>query len=109
MGIADGYYALVLSATALVLLSLFLFIHVEHWMDRINQARYYKITTRYTPNQLAQFENTVKAHHLKVKRLKQRKSGDTLTGTWLLTGSKKAHQLFTTSMLQDADVVEILF
>src|SRR3954467_14868414 len=47
MGIADGYYALVLTATALVLLSLFLFLHVERWMDRINQARYYKITWRY--------------------------------------------------------------
>jgi len=35
MGIADGYYALVLVSTVLVLLSLFLFLFTERWMDRI--------------------------------------------------------------------------
>lgn len=109
MGIADGYYLLVISATALVLLSLLLFLYVERWMDRINQARYYKITYRYTPELLPQIEKKIATYNLHIKRLKQRKSADTITGTWQLTGSKKAHKRFTEHMLQDTSIVEFVF
>jgi len=109
MGIADGYYSLVLPATGIVLVSLFLFLHIERWMDRINHAHHYKITSRYTPDLLPRFETLFKEHNLKSKRLKQTKTGDNLTSTWIVTGSKEAHKIFTDRMLKDETIEEFTF
>jgi putative Mg2+ transporter-C (MgtC) family protein len=109
MGIADGYYVLVLVATALVLLSLYLFLHVERWMDNRNQVHHYKITSRYSTDLLTHYEALFSEYHLKFRRLKQIKTSDTLSGVWLLTGSKKAHSHFTRRMLLDTSVTEFEF
>src|SRR3954467_12541151 len=44
MGIADGYYALVLVSTGVVLASLFLLLYLEQWMETMHQTHQYKIT-----------------------------------------------------------------
>jgi putative Mg2+ transporter-C (MgtC) family protein len=104
MGIADGYYSLVLVATAVVLASLFLLIYLEDWMGNIHQTHQYKITSRNTNEILSQFEALFTRHHLKYKRVKQTKTGQTFSGTWQLRGSKKAHSLFVKHMLEDASI-----
>lgn len=109
MGIADGYYVLVLVATAVALASLFLFLHIERWMDRINDAHLYKITSRYTAHLLPHFEERFTEYHLKYKRLKQIKTGATVTGIWILQGTKQAHKLFVKRMLEDANIDEFEF
>src|SRR5829696_7813429 len=44
MGIAGGYYSLVVVSTTLVLASLFLLNKLEDLIDKINQSRNYRIT-----------------------------------------------------------------
>lgn len=109
MGIADGYYALVLIATAAALLSLFLFLHVERWMDTVNQSHRYHIKSRYTNGLLQHYETLFKTHGLKHKRLKQIKEGETVSGVWLLTGPKKAHKRFIEYMLKDKTIDSFRF
>ena len=104
MGIADGYYALVLVATGVVLASLFLLIYLEDWMENIHQTHQYKITSRNSNEVLSQFEELFTSHHLKYKRVKQTKTGQTFSGTWQLRGSKKSHLLFVKHMLEDASI-----
>ena len=104
MGIADGYYTLVLVSTAIVLISLFLFLSVEHLMDRVNQAHRYKITTKYHDDLLTQYEKLFSEFGLRHKRMKHIKSGGTVVGYWVLTGTKKAHKKFVTHMLHDTSI-----
>ena len=106
MGIADGYYALVLIATVVMLLSLYLFLKVERWMAHRNLTHHYKITSRYTPDLIPHYKRVFALYHLKYKRIKQLKAGEMLTCVWMLQGTKKAHKQFTEHMLQDASIAE---
>lgn len=104
MGIADGYYILVLLSTGVVLFSLFLLIYLEQWMENFHQTHQYKITCRNTGEVLSYFETVFKQHRLRYKRVKQTKTGQSFTGTWQLRGPQKAHQRFVEHMLQDASI-----
>lgn len=104
MGIADGYYILVLVSTGVVLTSLFLLLYLEQWMEKRHQTHQYKITSRNAGEVLSYFEELFSQHRLKYKRVKQTKTGQTFTGTWQLRGSKKAHQIFVEHMLQDTSI-----
>jgi putative Mg2+ transporter-C (MgtC) family protein len=104
MGIADGYYTLVLVSTAIVLISLFLFLNVERLMDKINQAHRYKIVSKYRETLLHDYEKTFREFGLRHKRLKHVKNGNTLTGVWMLSGTKKAHKRFIEHMLQETAI-----
>ena len=109
MGIADGYYILVLMATAIVLISLFLFLRVEEWLDRVHHAHPYKITCRFHPGLLAQYETTFSEFGLKTKRVTHSKTGENFSGEWLLAGSEKAHQRLTSYLLQDTAIDSLEF
>jgi len=73
MGIADGFYFIVLISTAIILISLFLFTQLENWIDKVNQSRIYKIVSPYKENLLKDYETYFREHRLRFKRLKQSK------------------------------------
>ena len=109
MGIADGYYLLVLISTAVVILSLFLFLYVERWIDKINKAHHYKLVTNYRHDQQDMLHKMFRDHELKYKRLKHIKTGDKLTSIWALTGTRKAHKHFTDHIMQNPAIEEFEF
>jgi putative Mg2+ transporter-C (MgtC) family protein len=109
MGIAAGQYFLVLVATGLVLLALFLLTKLEHWIDNINQARNYKIVSMYKPDLLNQYESLFEECRLRYKRVKQTKKGDHITGSWVVQGVKKNHYAFIEKVLHDPEVLEFEF
>jgi putative Mg2+ transporter-C (MgtC) family protein len=82
---------------------------VERWMERRNQAHHYKITSRYTPHLLPYNKKIFVERQLKHKRLKLTKAGETLTGIWVLQGTKEAHKQFTEHMQQDASTTKFEF
>lgn len=109
MGIADGFYSLVLFSTAIVLISLFLFTKLESWIDKINQLRTYKIVSPYKENLLKDYEAYFKEHKLSFRRLKQTKIGKDLTGSWIVQGSEKNHKKFVERIMHDENVKEFEF
>jgi putative Mg2+ transporter-C (MgtC) family protein len=109
MGIADGEYAIVLGGTAIVLASLFLFTGLEHWIDKVNQTRNYRIVSSYQPDLLERFENLMKEHKLKYKRLKRSKRGNDIIGSWMVQGLDKHHDRFIETVLHDDTVKEFEF
>lgn len=109
MGIADGQYWLVLISTAVALVSLFFMTKLEHVIDRINQSRTYKIQSAYSEELLGKYEALFEKYRLDYKRLKQAKSGELITGTWLVYGPEKRHALFIKSILHDPTVTEFEF
>lgn len=109
MGIADGQYLMVIISTVVVLISLFFMTKLEHFIDRINQSRMYKIQSTYREELLGKYEALFEEHNLDYKRLKQTKSGELITGTWLVHGPTKRHTRFIKSILHDPTVTEFEF
>lgn len=109
MGIAAGYYWLVLAATLLVLALLFLFTRFEAWIDKTNQNRRYKIITDYHHDVLNQYEQLMKECHLHFKRSRRTRLGENITGTWMVSGSEKAHDDFVEKILSEPSVKEFEF
>lgn len=109
MGIADGQYSLVLISTGVVLISLFFMTKLENAIDRINQTRTYKIQSAYREELLGKYEALFEEYKLDYKRIKQTKSGELITGTWLVHGPEKRHSRFIKSILHDPTVSEFEF
>jgi putative Mg2+ transporter-C (MgtC) family protein len=104
MGIGAGYEWVSAIACAMILLMLFIFGLAENWIDQINQTRNYKIQTEFKEETMVKFEKCFQAHHLKYKRAREIKNGDTISGEWFVRGSKQNHLDFINEILQDPEV-----
>ncbi len=109
MGIADGAYALVTMAMLIIMLALLLLNKLEDLIDRVNQSHNYKIVSDYKPDLLQQYEALFKECRLRFKRIKQTKSGNKITGSWVVQGTKNNHKLFVEKILHDTSVDEFEF
>jgi putative Mg2+ transporter-C (MgtC) family protein len=109
MGIADGLYLVVGLGTAIVLAALFLFTRLEKWIDVVNQSRNYRIVSHYKPELLQSYENIIRDHNLRSKRVKQTKLGQKIIGTWMVQGREKNHKAFIETILHDPSVEEFEF
>jgi putative Mg2+ transporter-C (MgtC) family protein len=104
MGIGGGYEWVAVIACGMILMMLLLFGFVENYIDRLNQMRNYRIVSDFREETMHRFEQRFKEYHLKFKRGREIKSGDTLTGEWFVRGSQKNHLACIHRMLHDAEV-----
>ena len=104
MGIGGGYEWVAVIACAMILIMLLLFGFVENYIDRLNQMRNYRIVCDFKEETMHRFEKCFHIHHLKFKRGREIKSGDTMTGEWFVRGSQKNHLAFIHQMLHDPEV-----
>jgi len=104
MGIGGGYGWVSAISCGLILIMLYIFSLLENWIDQINQMRDYKIACDFKQVNLERFEKCFKAHHLKYKRGREIKDGDSITGEWFVRGSKKNHLAFIDEILRDPEV-----
>jgi putative Mg2+ transporter-C (MgtC) family protein len=109
MGIAGGFYQIVLIASGIVLVSLYFMTHFETMIDTINQSRNYKIVSLYKDDMIGEYETVFSEHRLRFKRVKQSKSGNYITGTWVVSGKKENHLKFIKKILKDETVIEFEF
>ena len=109
MGIADGFYQLVLISTGVAFVSLYFFTFLEDAIDSINQSRTYRIQSTFRDELLESYEEVLKSHGLTFKRVTQRKAGDVITGTWLVRGSREKHNNFIKTILHDPEVLSFDF
>ncbi len=104
MGIGSGNEWVSVIACILILLMLFIFGLMEGWIDQINQMRNYRITCDFKEETMQGFEDCFKAHHLKFKRGREVKEGDSIMGEWFVRGSKQNHLSFITEILHDPEI-----
>jgi putative Mg2+ transporter-C (MgtC) family protein len=109
MGIADGFYTLVLICTGVILIALLLLSKLESWFDHINKAYTYRIVSEFRDDLLKEYEALFSQCGLKYKRLKRTKNGNHLIGVWLANGTEKNHNRFTKLLLKDPSVKEFEF
>ncbi|MDR3715341.1 MAG: MgtC/SapB family protein [Puia sp.] len=104
VGIGAGYCWTSVIACLLILLVLFGFTRLEIMIDRINQVREYKIVCSFETGALHRYEELFKQHHLRFIRNRQTKSGELLTGEWVVTGSEKCHHRLISLIIKDPTV-----
>jgi putative Mg2+ transporter-C (MgtC) family protein len=104
MAIGAGYELVALIACGIILLMLFVFSRLEGWIDRVNQTRNYKIVCEYQNETLHDYEERFLNYHLKFKRSREMKTGDIITGEWMVRGSEKNHLQFITEILNNPAV-----
>ncbi len=104
MGIGAGYEWVSVIACVLILIMLFIFGLAENWIDHLNQTRNYKIQTDFKEETMGKFEQCFHAHHLKFKRAREVKEGDTISGEWYVRGSKQNHLDFINEILHDPEI-----
>lgn len=104
MGIGAGYEWVSVIACLMILLMLFIFGLLELRIDHWNQMRNYKIESAFHEDTMHRFEKCFQQHHLKYKRGREIKNGDSMSGEWFVRGPKKNHLAFIHQMLHDPQV-----
>ncbi len=109
MAIGAGLYVIAAIGCIIVFMILSVFTWVEKLVDNMNQEHEYKIVTSYQPDVFIPYERMMKENGLKFKRDKSTKIENDITGNWKVNGSKKNHERFIKTMLQDNSIKKFDF
>lgn len=110
MGIGGGDLLFVWISTLIVLAVLLIFPRLEIWIDRIREARSYRIVVSADNlDKLAAIENALRTCNLYVNEHHQSKIGDTIIGTWHTMGKPGHHDKFVSDMLKDQEIREFVY
>ena len=107
MGIGAGQIYFVLAATAVTLLVLLVFPRIEGRIDKVREARSYRIVLGGSDfKAVAKVEKTIKECSLRVFEHHQTKTEKTIISSWKTIGSSKNQEKFVMMMLRDKSVKE---
>jgi len=108
MGIGAGELYFALAATFIILLVLLVFPKLESRIDRIREARTYRIVIKTKDHKkIAEIEKALYNCSLKVFEHHQSKSEDTITSTWKTVGAPKDQESFLQLMMKDKSIKEL--
>lgn len=108
MGIGAGELYFVLAATGVTLLILLVFPRFEMAIDRVREARSYRIVVK-TKNfkKMEKVADALGQCGLRIYEHHQTKSETAITGSWKTIGTPKNHEKFVEMMLKDKDIAEL--
>lgn len=108
MGIGAGDLYFVLAATAVTLLVLLVFPRIEGRIDRVREARTYKIILSVSDyKSVAKIEKALDDCSLRVLEHHQAKSENTITSTWETIGAMQNQEKFLQLMMKNKDIKEL--
>jgi putative Mg2+ transporter-C (MgtC) family protein len=108
LGIGAGEIPFVLGATIIVLVVLLGFPYVEAIIDRIREARTYRVVIHTSQMEKAdQVDEFLRSTKLHVLEHHQTKTDNAVISTWRTIGSPQKHAKFVKAMLIDPDVREL--
>lgn len=110
MGIGAGELIFVSISTVTVILVLLVFPRLEVWIDRIREARSYRIViSSSNVERMDKIQEAFGACDLSIFEHHQSKISDTIIGTWHTIGSPKNHEKFVSLMLKDPEIKELVY
>lgn len=109
MSIGADYFIMAIAGTIITLLVLSLLVFAEKMIDNYSCTRSYRIICSYSNSTLQHYEQVFHSCGLRVRRNKQSKTQQHITGEWVLTGSKQAHDKLTLLLLKDEMILELDF
>jgi putative Mg2+ transporter-C (MgtC) family protein len=109
LGIGLGYWMISLYAAMIVLIVLIFLPLIERWIDYANQVRTYKITCAYENETLQRYEEIFKNYHLKAYAIKQSIYDSSISGSWIVRGSRANHRNLLLQLLADKNIKQLDF
>jgi putative Mg2+ transporter-C (MgtC) family protein len=111
MGIGLGAYELVIAATVLVIIVLWLFARLDRLIDILGrEVRVYDIVYLPKLGKYEEIEKRIAASKLNIVRKRRLKVGENLLeGEWELRGALARHNKFTDALLGDDEIVEVKY
>lgn len=108
LGIGAGDLYFVLISTAITLLVLLVFPYLEARIDKIREARMYKVVLKANDfKTIEKVQNTLQDCSLRILDHHQTKSEAAVIGTWKTIGSPENHEKFVLLMIKDKDIKEL--
>jgi putative Mg2+ transporter-C (MgtC) family protein len=108
MGIGAGELYFVLAATGVTILVLLVFPHLEFRIDKIREARSYRIVlSAGNFKKVEKVEKILSECSLRVYEHHQAKTEKSIICSWRTIGSPKNQEKFTLTMLRDKDIKEL--
>lgn len=108
MGIGAGQIYFVLAATALTLLVLLVFPRIEGRIDKIREARSYKIVLGGSDfKSMEKVQKALNDCSLRIYEHHQTKTEKSIISSWKTIGSPKNHDKFVGMMLKDKSIKEL--
>ena len=110
MGIGAGELAFVSIATLVIVIILLVFPHIESRIDRIREARTYKIVVPSENITMTEkIYEAIRECSLQVLEHHQSKIGEAIIGTWRAIGSPENHEKFVGMMMSEKGVDELVY
>lgn len=109
MALGSGHYALVGVGTSSVLLVLWFFPRLEHYIDNIREARTYRLTLPISADLFEELEGCFRDEGLEVRSHGQAKEDERMTCTWDAYGKPAHHEALTRKLLLDGRVERLEF
>jgi putative Mg2+ transporter-C (MgtC) family protein len=109
MGVGAGYFGLILPAAGAVLVVLWFFPIIEHWIDDLKTSRMYEVVCPASDDPTNEIQAIFKAEGLKVFPKSRHKHGEKLTCVWYVTGKPAGHDIAVTKLLSRANVEDLTY
>jgi len=109
MAIGAGYYIIALYSFLVAGMSLVVLTPLQKWIRNKNQIKSYRLKCIYQKRTLREYEELFKSYGMTVLGAEQNRSGNYITGSWLLQGSHQIHEKLTEYLLDDTAIVEFDF
>jgi putative Mg2+ transporter-C (MgtC) family protein len=106
MAIGGGHYAVAGFALGAVLIVLWLFPRVEHWVEAVSETVTLEVVCAARPAKLDELEQLMRRHGLRPKPRGRAKLLETLSAHWEVQGSPRQHAQLAQSLHADPEVRE---
>ena len=109
MGIGGSDYLITIVATIAVLIVLWIFPRIEHWIENAREARTYEIIFKISYDKFNQIEAQFSQFNLRVRSHKQIKRGEEMIAVWDVVGTPANHRHVVEQLFADDEVKEFRF
>jgi putative Mg2+ transporter-C (MgtC) family protein len=109
MCVGVGYYEIALESSILVLVVLYALVPVQNLVKRGNQIRNYRIVCKFQQKTLKQYELLFRDMGLEARRGTQSRTGEQISGMWIVQGTERKHEKLIKHLLNDPQVIEFDF
>lgn len=101
MGIGSGYYFASGCASILIFIILAILPYLENYIEILNVARTYSITTHFSKNISSNLEAHFKSSDLKYRLIKHVKADGFIMLVWETQGHARSHNKYIANMIED--------
>ena len=109
MGLGGEQYALAGFSLLLILIALWLFPRLEHWVDNAREERHYEVVCLQQPDKFLTLEDSFRDCGLKIRTHRHIKNSEDMVCFWQASGPLKAHERLVELLFADEEVKEFKY